>query len=385
MSIPVFRKPLLAGGAIGVVGALFILIMIGFGALATWAERDLDAYPFKDEDWLRYLLPSRFTGPDTPRLMLLGPSTVRENLRYDQFEEAFPGYTILQGGISLGTMDDAVVALKYIERAYGQPSLPDILVLGISPRFVANIPNLRPFAHAIDKYSPQFGIIGSPNGFLLVPKEPMDAMKSTIRFVGQKQPERFRTAVFAAARYWLSSSQNALAAIDGLRRTKVAVKLNELRGYGGPPANSFVDQLDRRISPYKYSRFPPVNPDNLRDRLSAPGSWWNLVFDWDASADYDALARLEDMVEFTDRHGIQLLIVNLPERDMARSMYRRDYQDYLDLVRNAAGDSPFVNLRDFLTADEFYDAEHSTVEGSRRLTEDVIDVLRSEFEIQQVK
>lgn len=378
---------MLAGGAIGVVGILFVSIMMAFGALATWAEKDLDAYPFKDEDWLRYLLPSKFTGPDTPRIMLLGPSTVRENLRYDEFKAAFPGYTIVQGGISLGTMDDAVVALEYIENAYGAGALPDILVLGISPRFVAGIPVDRPFAPGINKYSTKYGVADTGNGLDLYPKPLIDGTKSTIRFLGRKQPERFRTAVFAAAQYWLEHSPTLLDAIDGLRRTQVAVKLNELRGYRGPPENSFVDQLDRRISPYIYSRFPPMDPDKLSKWLSAPASetWWSQVFNWRPLEDDGAQSRLEEVLWFVERRNIQLLIVNLPERDIARDMYRFDYQDYLDLVTDTARGTEFVNLREFLTSDEFYDAEHSTVEGSRRLSEEVIRVMREDFDVAGAK
>ena len=46
----------------------------------------MDAHPYPAEDWLRYQLPTFFGARDSGRIMLTGPSSVRENLIYDRFE-----------------------------------------------------------------------------------------------------------------------------------------------------------------------------------------------------------------------------------------------------------------------------------------------------------
>ena len=92
--------------------------------------------------------------------------------------------------------------------------------------------------------------------------------------------------------------------------------------------------------------------------------------------DRSAQLRFEELLDFANRTGIRLMIINLPERKIARDLYRSEYRDYLDLVSRAVGDTPFVDLREFLATDEFYDAEHSTVDGSRRLTAQVIELVR---------
>ena len=378
MSIRASRKPLLALGAVTCVGGLLALVMFGFLALSNWAERDLNAYPFKDEDWLRYLLPSRFAETEKKRIMLVGPSTIRENLRYEQFEKAFPEHVVVQGGISLGTIEDVTIALEYVRKVYGEAALPDTMILGISPRFIAGIPETRPFRLALDLYSPRFRVAESGSGFELVSKGNIDGMVSAIRFLGKKQPERFRIALFATFRHWLSQTPTALGAIDDLRRSELGVLLNRARGFNRPPSSNFMDKLAHRISPYKYSRFKPVDPDILYQRLNEPASssWWELVFTWNAAMDRSAQLRFEELLDFANRTGIRLMIINLPERKIARDLYRSEYRDYLDLVSRAVGDTPFVDLREFLATDEFYDAEHSTVDGSRRLTAQVIELVR---------
>ena len=94
-------KPLLTLSAVLTAGLLYGCIVLALLGLSRWAEQDLDAYPFKQEDWLRYLLPSRFVQQDRDRIMLAGPSTVRENLLYKRFEEEFPEYISTCPGGSL--------------------------------------------------------------------------------------------------------------------------------------------------------------------------------------------------------------------------------------------------------------------------------------------
>ena len=54
---------------LGLVAALAAGVTVPLLVMSRWAERDLHAFPFKNEDWLRYLLPSRFEGVVHPRIM----------------------------------------------------------------------------------------------------------------------------------------------------------------------------------------------------------------------------------------------------------------------------------------------------------------------------
>lgn len=369
-----FKKPLLSVSAVAVTGGLFGLVTLGFVALSNWAERDLESHPFKQEDWLRYLLPAKFGESNTKSIMLLGPSTVRENLRYEQFQNVFPRHTVVQGGISLGTIEDAITALEYVANVYGQSALPDTLILGVSPRFIAGIPKTRPFRLGIDLYSPHFNVVDINGNFELVAKGRLKGMVSAVRFLGKKQPERYRIALFAMVRHGLLMSPITLDAIDKFRRTHLAALIYKARGLDRPSDTSSAVKLSQRISPYKYSSFSPIDPSEIYKNLNQKPkfSWWDLVFTWDAAADHAARLRLGELLNFTVRYGIQLLVVNMPERDIARNLYRTEYQNYLDLVKGVIGETAFFDLREFLEPDEFHDAEHSTVEGARRLTKQVI-------------
>jgi hypothetical protein len=62
---------------------------------------------------------------------------------------------------------------------------------------------------------------------------------------------------------------------------------------------------------------------------------------------------------------------------MTRQTYERGrYQEYLALTREALGDTPFLNLRELLTPEEFYDLAHPTFEGAQRETDLVVKFVK---------
>lgn len=388
---PDSRKFLLTLSAVLSAGLLYACIMLAMLGLSSWAEQDLDAYPFKEEDWLRYLLPSRFELQDRAMIMLAGPSTVRENLLYKRFEEKFPEYFIYQGGISLGAMDDVLASLEYIEQVYGAGALPEIMVLGISPRFIANIPGERPFSIGLDLYSPYFSVTQVESGLSLVRKNWIEGMLARARFLAYKQPGRTRTALLALFNHWMYEKRSAaegpgmpvavgsrqLSPVDRVFRIPVVAELVRLAGFKRILDYDFSALLAWHISPFKYSLNPPMDLEGLLGWMRNPDSWWRTVFTWDPlQTEQETAGRLKRLVEFTNRHDIRLLIVNMPERDIGRDMYDDEkYQAYLDLVGNAAGASAFLDFRGFLRPNEFYDAEHSMPTGSLRLTDAIIDHL----------
>lgn len=384
-----FRKPFLAMSALFSTALLYAVIVIALQAFAAWIERDLHAFPFKQEDWLRYLLPSHFEARNHGRIMLNGPSTVRENLRYERFEAAFPGYDIYQGGISAGTLEDVTASLEYIEKVYGASALPQILVLGISPRFIANIPDDRPFALGVNQYSQYYSATQESYRIALQPKPVLDGARARARFLTLKEPERFRTSFLAVANHLLSKNEvtpggeTTLArGINWLFKSYPVARLIDAVGYSQDHKFTFSEILKWMISPYKYSLNKPIQYRLMtREEYNKAdqNSVWRQVYDWDPRKDETKTrARLKYFADFVKRHGIRMLVINLPERDFSRVLFdEHNYQAYLDLVRDELDGIEFVNLREFLDTIHFYDREHTTPAGSARLSAEIIRRMRA--------
>ncbi len=363
MSTRVSRKLRLSLAAIGTIGVVVVLVFSALTWLAISAERSFFMFPYKQESWYRFLLPSQFVVQDKPVIMLAGPSTVRENLRWEQVQEAFPDYHIYQGGISLGTIEDVTISLKLIEAAYGEDALPDYVVLGLGPRFIANLPPDRPFKSIVDTYSPWFVTTG-PNGVELHKKSLFGAARAKIRFVG-KQPERFRSALRAWAAYWGREFEEWPIGESVLRQTGL---LNMWQ--------SQVERQGRLVSPYKFARSAGLSEADLANFMS--GGWWESVFDWDARKNSGAAAeRLRQLMEFLDAHGIGVAVVNMPERSYSRERFTFEYDDYLGAIHDGIGQAPFLDLSVFAHDSEFFDAEHTIPEGSQRLTAHVTAWIQS--------
>jgi hypothetical protein len=384
-----FRKPALVCATLCTIGALGLLLLSGLNALATWAERDLDAYPFMQEDWLRYLVPTKFVQDGSGRILLTGPSTVRENLLYERFEAEFPGQVIVQGGISLGTIDDATAALNYIEAAYGSDALPTTVVMGISPRFIANIPDDRPLKDGIDSYSPYFSATRSDAGIVLAPKGMAESLLSRARFLLNKAPDRYRTAIFALVSHLLAgntaSPHNddgksvAQERVDRFFRQPAVRRLFAGTRFRRALDHDFTEVLAWLASPYKYRLDPPAGVSGLIKWMDGEDSWWQDVHSWDPRQTAQATrASLERFNALVRKHGMELYVVNMPERDVSRARYRPDiYAAYLELVRNTLDNAHFLDLQEFLRTEEFHDLEHSRYPGSLRLTDRIIAFMKN--------
>jgi len=382
------RKAFSAISAIVSAAVLYACIVIALQMFSTWAERDLHAFPFKQEDWLRYLVSSGFEANDRKTIMLTGPSTVRENFRYERFEAAFPNYHIFQGGISLGTLEDVTAALEYMEKVYGPSALPEILVLGISPRVVANIPDNRPFALGLNRYSPYFFAIQGASRIVLRYKSVLEGLLARTRFIAQKEPERFRTAFLAVANYWLWENDSAQSSESTLGRAMnwlfktypVDVFLRASGQWQKARGFHFTEIIRWLISPYKYSLNPPHRiPLIPREKFKPdPDSFWGAVYSWNPKkSEAETRARLRYFADLVKRHAIRTLVVNMPERNASRIIfYERNYDAYLDIVSDELNGIDFINLREFSETDEFYDLEHTTPAGSARLSDEIIRLMK---------
>lgn len=365
MSTPAFRKCYFALASLGTMLLAGLLIFVLLQVMTVKAERDLGVFPFKESDWNRFLLHSQFTEQEKPVLMLMGPSQVRENLRAERFADAFPGVQVRQGGLSLGTIEDAEVALRFIELAYGEAALPDFVIIGTSPRFLANIPSNRPFQSAINSYS---GWSVETDGEVVTfQKESWPkALVAHAKFIGQ-QSMRFQ----AALRAWLSIPLEAVGELKPVAALVQRIGLSDawearLYSFGSP------------TRPYKFELMGHMPNDAVAGVfIDNPSSFWPDVAAWDATAERTTVAEsLKRLVTFLQERQIAVAIVNMPERSVAGEAYKFDYSQYLGAISDGIGSAPFLDLRNFSRDGEFHDLEHTLPQGSMRLTDRVIDWVR---------
>jgi len=357
---------------------------LGLLGLAQRAEGNGHAYPYRSEDWLRYLLPTLFEDRDSGLILLAGESAVRENLVYERFERAFPQMRVVQGGLSLGTFDDVLVSLQYLERVYGKEALPEVLVMGVSPRFVANLPrDQSPLVAAINRYSPYYRVARTGNGSRIVEKGTLEGWLSRARF-HLKQQARYRAALIALLRPYFREDvpyeefygdferMRALRDALSLRPERIPAALDFVRDVG--VTSAFGRWFRVYVSPYKYHYLEPMSRDDLRAWLLDPESFWVDVHSWDPDHDSSLVrTQMERLLALTRRCGISLYVVNLPENPVSRKLYRPEhYASYRKILLDSLGDTPFLDLREMLAENEFYDVVHATLPGALRVTDRVI-------------
>ena len=348
--------------------AVALAVIAVLQVVAARVEKSGVVYPYKQEDWLRYLLPSLWRGDQRPLLLLAGPSTVRENLLFEEFAAAFPNYRVLNGGLSSGTLGDMMAGLEYVERAYGADALPRVVVLGLSPRFMAEIPRAgRPFGMGLARYSPYFKVPGGdPDGFGLVRKGPLEGAVAHARFLLLKQHERY-----VAAADWQLAQLVSPQLSERIRSTPfMAGPLGRMLFSSGRVRDIGIHRFALELaSPYKYRS--GGNPFGDIDVLLDSSAVWRAVWDWDPDRDAPAIrARVAALEQYAQQHGIELFVVNLPEGSRNRIRYRPGYDErYHKLIESAFQPLPVLNLRCLLPDESFLDAEHARLRGARLVTQ----------------
>lgn len=369
MFTPDFRKARLALVTVFTLGLVYVGVTGALTALAHWAETRAGAYPYCQEDWLRVLVPGLFEGRGLSRVMIAGPSEAREDLLYDRFDREMAPLKAFQGAQALCTFDDFLLTLEYVERAYGPEAMPRAIVLGITPRFVANLPRGRsPLVPALNRYSPLFGVKSGPEGSRLVPKSFAQGLLSQYRF-SHKRTFRYRGALCALMGRFLVDNSSYERAHEEYSRSN----LGELMRF--------------YTSPYKYHHLTPAPREELLEYINDPTSFWHQARAWDPEQD-SALVRRQfaRLNEILDRHDVQLYVVNLPEHPLNQVGYAPGrYESYLRLVRDCIGSTPFLDLRTMLSEEEFYDAGHATLPGAVRVTERVVHWLKDQNRVASIR
>jgi hypothetical protein len=131
-------------------------------------------------------------------------------------------------------------------------------------------------------------------------------------------------------------------------------------------------QADRRVwgpvRQAKYLQGQIVSDQTIRAWLASGDL--AAAHAWDPEPDRDRIIhQLGRLRDYASTYGIQIYVVNLPERSWHREMYDpRRYASYLSIVRTALDATPFIDLRTFLRDDEFYDSSHTTWNGGKRVS-----------------
>lgn len=366
-----FRKLRLVLATTGSLALLFVAINVALLRLSTWAEVQYKIYPLNEEDYLRYLLPHLFENRGRDRIMLVGPSEVREGMLFETFDREFPAMHAFNGAQSLGTFDDLLVTMDYVEKVYGSDAMPSVLVVGVTPRFVANIRSAgveSPVINSINRYSPYYRVEQTSGDSLLVPKTTWAGLVGRTQFL-LRQRARYRLGLYGAlhAFYGRFLSDNAFA-----RKLRL-----------GPA-------LERRVSafavPYKYHHDRPLAKWEMDEWLNHPDSFWYRSAAWDPAKDAPAIRRqFTRLEELTARLKIDLYVVNLPEHLMVRQSYQpQRYQQYLELVEDSLGSTPFLNLREMLGPNEFYDLGHPMRPGASRETDQIVKFIKEQGRVVKI-
>jgi hypothetical protein len=373
---PAFKRLRLPVLALGAVACAFLLVSVALQAGARRVLATGEVYPYGREDWLRYLVPELWPS-DGKLLLMMGPSPAREDLLVEEFAAAFTEHRVFQGTFSLGTLGDVMAALEYVERVYGTAALPRILILGTSPRFLAEIPADRPFSIGINRYSRWYRVPGrSANGFGLEAKSALSGLFDHTEFMLRKQQPRY-----AAMYGWL-----VLRIVDWEPVARVSRQPSMQSGLmrlllPGKAYQLGLHEYARELTaPNKYRNAPP--PDftaaALAQSIDHPNSWWKSVFLWDAAQDAPAIReRVQLLRDFTSQRGIEMYVVNLPESSPVRSRYDPErYDRYRALLHTVLDTVPLLDLHCALPDVGFYDADHARFAGARSVTERVIEFVR---------
>lgn len=303
------------------------------------AEVRLGAYTWWQEEYLQLFTPSNYVDRGRGRLLMYGPSESREAFLPERFDARLPDLRAYQNAQSIGTIEDFVVVLDYIEQAYGSSAVPEAVLLGVTTRLMANIRSEpSPLYAAINKYSPVFRLDESTSPPKLVRKTLSESFKAHVAF-RLRQQRRYRSGLRAVVREALIALSPALADSERLRRS---------------------------LTPSKYHHLAPRPIDRTIAWLNSPTSFWAAVHAWVPSDHRESIRFFLERVRATcSRHGSALYVVNLPELSHNRALYRPGrYEAYLDAVRSALPGVPLLDLREALSDELFYDSCHPTLSGS---------------------
>lgn len=316
-------------------------------------EARFDPMLWRYEEWMQLLSPVRYSDRVPNRILVVGPSEAREAFWAEPFERVLGPVRLINDSLSLSTFEDVVTQLDYVERVYGPQALGDVLVVAVSPRLLQNYaPGERPLPILLNRYSPYFSLDERVEPQALVPKSPVASLLG-----------RIRTAGHSAVRYQRAVRALLLVMRSRFRNEDLAAAF---RSHGLVGSKFFADPPRNRSEYYEWVRtgegilpsmqyFFKLRDMNLLDRRA------------DVLRDF---SRLRDIAA---RCRARVLVVNLPEGGWARGSFYNEgiHEAYDAVLREAVGDLPLLDLREFVADDGFVDWMHPNWASSLRISERV--------------
>jgi hypothetical protein len=326
--------------------------------LAAQVETRLDAHLWRYEEWMQLLSPARYPVGERGRILVIGPSEAREAFWPEPFREALEGARLVNDSLSLSTFEDSLTQLEYIERVYGRGALGDVLLVAVTPRLVQGYaPGERPLPIVLNRYSPYFALDEHVEPQALVNKSFAASVLSRVRLAGHSgvRYQRAFRAVWLALRARLRGEDlEALFRVHGLVGSK------------------FFDTapLDKKQY-YEWTR--------TGSGILPSMAYYFKLRRMDARSQRDAILRqFEHLREIAARNGSRIVVVNLPEGGWARHLFYNPgiHEAYMDVLLEAIGDLPFIDLREAVSDDGFVDWMHPTRRASLELSRRVAAEIR---------
>lgn len=318
---------------LAIAAGCFTATHLALERIAAYAERHFGAFLWRQQDSLQLFSAHNYVGLGRGRLLIYGPSEAREALLHEEIRPRVPGLRPLQHSLSMGTFDEGLLILEYLERYYGETAIPDAILLGITPRFVANLRHVAsPLFTAINRYSPHATVDESTKPPRLVERPLLDGIRARAALLAL-QPDRYRRGVFAVTSHVVTRFVPTLAAD---------------RRVWGP------------VSQAKHLTTRITSEDRIKRWLTTPGNELELTHSWDPELDQTTMARqFQALRDFTTRHRVEVYVVNLPETSWSRDLYDpRKYAAYMRIVREELASVPFLDLRTAVPDEQFYDWSH---------------------------
>ena len=334
-------------GASACAVLVYVVANLAMDGLARRMEVSQRAYLWWQEEWMQLFGPANFVDRGKHRILLSASSEGREGFLFDEFEAELQGSDVYNNSYSRHSLTALLLVLQYIEVAYGPSAIPRKIVVGATPEFVFNLPLIQNsyLPRVIDRYSSHVRVDLESSPPRLVPKSWLDSVAGRYFFLTH-QSRRYRNALRAVRRAVIERVAPELAGSYWVRLQLV------------PSTYHHLPRRDQAAELKRAKRVGLAAPDPVASAESLRVEW----------------AALERFVK--DRN-IDLYVVVLPQSTWwINAWYEETYDDYRRILRDVVGNTPFLDLADFLRDDEYYDMTHATLASAKRISQRVARFVR---------
>lgn len=335
--------------------------------LARQVEARLDANLWRYEEWMQLMSPARYPVGERGRILVIGPSEAREAFWPEPFQQALDGATLVNDSLSLSTFEDALTQLDYIEKVYGRGAIGDLLLVAVTPRLLQGYaPGERPLPIVLNRYSPHFALDERVEPQTLVEKSLAASLLG-----------RARLAAHSGVRYQRAVRAMLLAARARIR----GEDLDTLFRAHGLVGSRFFDT--RPLDKQQYYEWARTGTGILRSM-----EYFFELRTMDARTKRATIVgQFERLRAIAARNDCRILVVNMPEGGWARQLFYKPgiHEAYMEVLGEAVGDLPFVDLREELPDDGFFDWMHPTRDAALTLSRRVAAEIRQRTSDERVE